>query len=293
MIAKNDRPYSAREIRLFARFPALARLYRWWSWLAYESRFPVFRQNALLSRAMARVAERNMREQVSDPALQRVLVPDYPIGGKRILISDDYYQTLGRDNVEVVTSGVARVTEDAIVTRDGRTLPVDVIILATGFESTSFLVPMKVEGLAGRALSAVWKDGAEAYLGMSVAGFPNFFMLYGPNTNLGHNSIIFMLECQVRYVMGCLRALAERGLAWIDVRPEVVRAYNARLQAVLERTVWARTDRSWYKRADGRITNNWSGTTAAYWWRTRRPDLAVYDVKTRASAAPGAVAKVA
>jgi cation diffusion facilitator CzcD-associated flavoprotein CzcO len=293
MIAKNDRTYSARELRLFRWFPALARLYRWWIWLAYESRFPVFRQNAFLSRAMTKVAEQNMREQVADPGLQRALLPDYPIGGKRILISDDYYQALGRENVEVVTSPIARVTENAIVTRDGRTAPADVIILATGFETTSFLVPMKIEGREGRSLNDAWKDGAEAYLGINVSGFPNFFMLYGPNTNLGHNSIIFMIECQVRYVMGCIRTLAERGLAYLDVRPDVMRAYNARLQAVLERSVWAKTGKSWYKRADGRITNNWSGTTAAYWWRTRRPDLRLYDVKARAESAPGRVAKVA
>jgi hypothetical protein len=126
-----------------------------------------------------------------------------------------------------------------------------------------------------------------------VSGFPNFFMLYGPNTNLGHNSIIFMIECQVGYVLGCVRALAARDLAWIDVRPEVMRAYNGRLQAALERTVWAKTGKSWYKRADGRITNNWSGSTVAYWWRTRRPDLEQYHAEARARGSATPVAKVA
>ena len=293
MIAKNDRTYSERAKQLFGRFPALARLYRWWIYLMYEHRFPVFRQNRLLSRAMAKVAEKGMRDAVADPELQRALVPDYPIGGKRILISDDYYQTLGRPNVEVITSPIARVTEDAIVTRDGRTLPADVIIVATGFESTSFLVPMKIEGLGGRALKDAWRDGAEAYLGMNVAGFPNFFMLYGPNTNLGHNSIIFMLECQVGYVLDCIRTLAGRDLAYIDVRPDVMRSYNERLQALLERTVWARTGKSWYKQADGRITNNWSSSTIAYWWRTRRPDLRLYHLKVRVGRADTVVANVA
>jgi hypothetical protein len=152
---------------------------------------------------------------------------------------------------------------------------------------------MKIEGLGGRSLNDAWKDGAEAYLGINVAGFPNFFMLYGPNTNLGHNSIIFMLECQVRYVMDCIRTLVARDLASLDVRPDAMAAYNARLQAVLERTVWARTGKSWYKRADGRITNNWSGTTAAYWWRTRRADLRAYRLTARAAAARAAIAKVA
>jgi cation diffusion facilitator CzcD-associated flavoprotein CzcO len=293
MIAKNDREYSEREKRLFSRFPGLARLYRWWIWLTYEMRFPVFRQNAFMSRAMTRVAEDNIREHVSDPELRRVLVPDYPIGGKRVLISDDYYQALGRNNVEVVTSEVDHVDASAIVTRDGRTLPADVIILATGFESTSFLAPMKIEGGAGNSLEELWKDGAEAYLGIVVAGFPNFFMIYGPNTNLGHNSILFMIECQVNYVMDCLRALEERDLASIDLRADVMRRFNQRLRAVLDRTVWARTGKSWYKRADGRITNNWSGTTLEYWWRTRRVDLGLFHQKVRASDREVAIARVA
>jgi len=225
--------------------------------------------------------------------LQRALRPDYPIGAKRILISDDYYQALGRKNVEVVTGAIERVTEDGIVTRDGRSVPAEVIIFATGFESTAFLVPMRIEGLEGRVLEEVWKDGAEAYLGVSVAGFPNFFMLYGPNTNLGHNSIIFMIECQVRYIMDCLRALAERDLAWLDVRADVMRRYNERLQAILARSVWTKVGKSWYKRADGRITNNWSGSTVEYWWRTRRADLRLYRLGARARETDAAVAKVA
>jgi cation diffusion facilitator CzcD-associated flavoprotein CzcO len=293
MIAKNDRAYGEREKRMYARLPLLARLYRWWLYFTYELRFPVIRQNVLLSRAATRMAEQNIRDHVKDPELQRALVPDYPIGGKRILISDDYYQALGRENVEVVTSPIERVSEDAIVTRDGRSRPVDVIILATGFESTAFLVPMRVEGLEGRVLEEVWKDGAEAYLGISVAGFPNFFMLYGPNTNLGHNSIIFMLECQVRYIMDCVRTLSARDLAYLDVRADVMRAYNHELRATLERSVWAKTGKSWYKRADGRITNNWSGTTVAYWWRTRRADLRLYNQRTRAKEVGRAVAQVA
>jgi cation diffusion facilitator CzcD-associated flavoprotein CzcO len=293
MIPRNDRAYSEREKRFFARSPRLARLYRWWLWSTYEQRFPVFRGNRVMSAMFRRFADKSMRETVPDPALQRALVPDYPVGGKRILISDDYYQALGRPNVEVVTDGIARLTEDAIVTRDGRARPVDVIIFGTGFQTTSFLVPMRIEGLGGRVLDDAWRDGAEAYLGINVAGFPNLFLLYGPNTNLGHNSIIFMLECQVHYVMECLRALRERDLASLDVRADVMRAYNERLQATLARTVWAQTARSWYKRADGRITNNWSGTTAEYWWKTRRVDLGAYVQQARARTSDAAVAKVA
>jgi cation diffusion facilitator CzcD-associated flavoprotein CzcO len=293
MIPRNDRAYTEREKRRFARSPRFARLYRWWLWLTYEQRFPVFRGDRFMSAMFRRMAGKSLREIVPDPELQRALVPDYPVGGKRILISDDYYQTLAQDNVEVVTDPIARLSEDGIVTRDGRTRPVDVVIFGTGFQTTTFLVPMRIEGHGGRLLEETWKDGAEAYLGINVAGFPNFFMLYGPNTNLGHNSIIFMLECQVHYVMECLRALRERNLAWLDVRADVMRAYNERLQARLARTVWAKTERSWYKRADGRITNNWCSTTAAYWWKTRRVDLGSYVQKSRARTADAVIAKVA
>ncbi len=273
MIPKFDRAYSAAEHERFARFPWLARLYRWWIWLAHESRFPVFRQNRFLSRRFERWALRWMRSQVADPELRQALTPDYPIGGKRILISDDYYPTLGRENVHVVTTEIDRITRDGVVTRDGKHHPVDALVFATGFESTRFLAPMKLEGPGGRPLDDAWKEGAEAYLGMTVSGFPNFFMMYGPNTNLGHNSIIFMIECQTHYIVECLRHMDRDGLKSIDVRAEVMASFNEHLQKELERTVWTRTDHSWYKTKRGRITNNWSGTTTEYWWKTRRPDL--------------------
>ncbi len=277
MLPKLDRPYTDAERRRFARFPWLAKLYRWAIWLRFEIRFPVFRRNAFLSRRVGGLAERAMRAQVADPELQEKLLPDYPVGGKRILISDDYYPALQRDDVELVTEGIERFTERGVVTRDGRERDVDAVILATGFESTSFLAPMQIQGLDNTALETEWKDGARAYLGMCVAGFPNFFMMYGPNTNLGHNSIIFMIECQTRYVVDCIERLRERGLRWVDVKREVMEAYDARIQRELSETAWAATGKSWYKTEDGRITNNWSGTTVRYWWNTRRADLSVFD----------------
>jgi cation diffusion facilitator CzcD-associated flavoprotein CzcO len=195
--------------------------------------------------------------------------------------------------VTVVTNAIDHVNADAIVTTDGRTLPADVIIVATGFESTSFLAPMRIEGLGGRNLNEAWQHGAEAYLGLALAGFPNFFMLYGPNTNLGHNSILFMLECQVNYIVQCIVALMARDLKYLDVRPEVMREYNARLQGLLESSVWATTNRSWYKQADGRITNNWSGTTIEYWWRTRHVDFSAYRAVPRESAGETPAAEAA
>jgi cation diffusion facilitator CzcD-associated flavoprotein CzcO len=284
MLPRGDRAYTEREKRRFTRFPWLARLYRWWIWMAHELRFPVFRQNKVLARSVERAARQYIETEIPDPALRAALVPDYPVGGKRLLISDDYYPTLRRENVELVTTDIDHFEEDGLVLRDGRHLRVDAVVFATGFQSTAFLAPMAIEGRGGRSLEREWQRGARAYLGLTVAGFPNFFMMYGPNTNLGHNSIIFMLECQASYVMDCLRQMDARGLAWIDLRPEVLERYNADIQRELARTAWAATGKSCYKTADGTITNNWPGTTARYWWATRRADLTLYDVAATAAA---------
>ncbi len=292
MLPRGDRAYTKLEKWLFTHVPGLARLYRFWIWLLLELRFPLFLGNRHFAAVTRRVAEKYIRETVKDPKLQEELVPDYPIGGKRILISDDYYQTLNRDNVRVVTSPIDRVTENGVVTRDGETHEADVLIFATGFESTSFLAPIEIEGLGGRSLHAEWSEGARAYRGMTVAGFPNFFMMYGPNTNLGHNSILFMIECQTRYIMQAIRLLMERDLAWLDVKQEAMDAYDEQIQLELARTVWAATPRSWYKIESGRVTNNWSGSTVRYWWTTRRFDAESYHLQAKpaAEAEPARVA---
>ena len=281
MLPRNDRAYTEREKARLARYPALARLYRWWVWAMLEMRFPLFRRNRLLARLVEAAARKHIQETVRDERLRRLLVPDYPVGAKRILISDDYYQALGRPNVSVVATAIERLTEAGIRTVDGADHPADAVILATGFESTSFLAPMRVEGLGGRSLADDWCDGARAFHGITVAGYPNFFTMYGPNTNLGHNSILFMIECQASYIVQAIERLAEQDLAWLDVRPEAMAAYDRKTQAELARTVWSDTPRSWYKTAAGRITNNWSGTTTRYWWTTRRFDVEAYRAQPR------------
>jgi cation diffusion facilitator CzcD-associated flavoprotein CzcO len=140
---------------------------------------------------------------------------------------------------------------------------------------------MAISGLGQRSLEAEWKDGAEAYLGISVTGFPNFFLMYGPNTNLGHNSIIFMIECQAGYIVRCVQEIFGRNLKYLDLQRDTMNAYNERLQGELRRTAWAATDHSWYKTEDGKITNNWSGTTARYWWLTRKVEFNRYHREAR------------
>ncbi len=277
IIPRGDRPYTEAEKRRFTRFPWLAKLYRWMIWGRQELMFPVILGNPRVARRFERAARQNIADHVSDPELRAVLTPDYPIGGKRILIHDDYYPALERENVSLVTSPIDHADAEGLVTADGQRHAFDVLIFATGFETNSFLAPMAIQGLDGRILEDEWKNGAEAYLGITVAGFPNFFMMYGPNTNLGHNSIIFMIECQANYIARCIEALHRRGLRYLDLRRQAMREFNRRLHARLAKTAWARTGKSWYKTAEGRITNNWSGTTTSYWWRTRRPDLDAYE----------------
>jgi cation diffusion facilitator CzcD-associated flavoprotein CzcO len=286
VIPRNDRAYTEREKRAFARVPGLERLLRWWIYWLLELRFIGFTDGTWISRKLRQAALAYLEASIHDPGLREVLTPDYPVGCKRILISDDYYPSLARDNVEIVTSPIERFTRDAIVTRDGRTRPIDTVVFGTGFESTSFLAPLDVEGRDGRKLSEAWREGAEAYLGITVAGFPNLFLLYGPNTNLGHNSILFMIECQVRYALHCIRELVRRDLSWLDVRRDVMDRYNAEIQEALRRTVWSASCGSWYKTPSGRITNNWKGFTVEYWWRTRRPRPSDFEVRPRGGAPP-------
>jgi 4-hydroxyacetophenone monooxygenase len=221
-----------------------------------------------------------LRQQVGDdPELLAKVVPSYPPFGKRMLQDNgSWLSTLRRQNVELVTERIARITPKGIVCEDGREHPADVIVFATGFHATRFLWPMRVRGRDGIDLSEYWGDDPKAYLGITMPGFPNLFCLYGPSTNLAHaGSIIFHSECQVRYVMGCIRALLERGASTLDCRPEVCDAYHERLEAALARTVWAHPGMSnWYKNARGKVVATSPWRLVDYWRWTREPDLADY-----------------
>ncbi len=276
VVPRGDYAYSERAKRIFRSYPWLLKLYRWYFYWQLEKNFLAFGGEGRIARTFEKGARAWLESAIPDPKLREALTPDYRVGCKRILIDDDFYPALARPNVAVETSEISRITRDGIETKNGVTHPVDAIILATGFATTTFLAPMQIEGVGGLKLEELWGPGAEAHLGLCVSGFPNFFMMYGPNTNLGHNSIIFMLECQTNYIVDCLRQMRERGLAAIDVRRSAMQDFNAKLQRELAGTVWARTDHSWYKTKSGRITNNWSGSTLRYWWETRRADLNAY-----------------
>ena len=276
VIPKPDKPYREWQKRLFARLPWVQRLSRGYVWLRLESFIGAFTKARWLGRPYTWAYRRRLEREVPDRALRERLVPDYPLGCKRVLISDDWLPTLLRPNVDLVTDAIRELSENGVVTADGKEHPADAVILATGFDANDFLAPMRIRGLGGRELDEAWRDGAQAYLGLAVSGFPNMFMLYGPNTNLGAGSIIYMLESQARYVVGAVRALARSGVRWMDVREHVQGKFNAEIQSRLSDSVWTAGCTSWYRTESGKVTNNWPGFTLEYRRRTRRPELADY-----------------
>ena len=275
---RGDRPYGAIERFLFRHLPGYARLHRALIYLQRESLYPGFQPGSLAARYLDRLVRRVLAKQVKDPELRARLTPDYPPGCKRIIVSDDFLPTLERDNVVLETGAIARITPTGIVTEDGANHELDVIVYGTGFRSTEFVDPIEVTGAAGITLRKQWADGAEAYCGTTVAGFPNMFILYGPNTNLGHNSIIFMVEQQVEHMMRLVEALFRRGLRSVGVRPAVMAAYNRELQAELGSSVWKAGCRNWYMTDRGRITNNWPHSTIAWRRRARRVRLEDFEL---------------
>jgi 4-hydroxyacetophenone monooxygenase len=231
-----------------------------------------------LNEQMRVLFTRYLREQVGDdPELLAKVVPPYPPFGKRMLQDNgSWLAALKQENVELVTDGIAEITQDAVVCANGERHPVDVIVFATGFHANKFLWPMQIVGRDGALLSERWGEDPRAYLGITVPGFPNLFCLYGPATNLAHaGSIIFHAECQMRYVMGCLKALLENGCATLECRQDVHDAYNERLDQALARTVWSHPGmNSWYKNAKGRVTTTSPWRLLDYWRWTKVPDLA-------------------
>jgi cation diffusion facilitator CzcD-associated flavoprotein CzcO len=268
------------EKRLLRRVPAAQKALRTAIYWGAEGGILGLAYDPRLVKPVESLARRHIKSQVKDPELRSKLTPDYRLGCKRILGSDDYYPALTQPNAEVVTNPIARVRKNAIVTDDGTVREVDTIIFGTGFHVTDNPMMEMVRGRDGRSLADVWKGSPQAYLGMTVPGFPNGFLMVGPNTGLGNNSIVFMIEAQVRYILGALKAMDEHGLAAIDVRPEVHRAFQDEVQERMPGSVW--TDggcRSWYLDQNGRNSTLWPDFTWRYALRTRH--FALDDYRAR------------
>ncbi len=239
-----------------------------------------------MMKALQRIARRHMEKQVADPELRAKLTPSYVMGCKRILPSNDWYPALQQPNVELVTDGIREIRPEGIVTADGRLHEVDTIVLATGFKVTDISLAHRIRDANGVSMADSWKGSPQAYLGTSVAGFPNLFFVTGPNTGLGHNSLLFMIEAQLSYVLDALRQMRRRGATRIEVRRDAVEAYNAYIQRRLVRSVWNTGGcSSWYLDATGRNTTIWPYFTWRYWQKTRRFDPAPYVLTNGASPA--------
>ncbi|MGK2741548.1 flavin-containing monooxygenase [Tepidicaulis sp. LMO-SS28] len=278
VLPRPQREFYGWERALYKAVPWLMNIQRWKIYWFGELLFRAFHHSGDKIKEMA-IEE--MELYVTDPVKKQKLTPDYEPGCKRVLFANDWWPAMGKDHVDVVTEAIAEIEPHGIRTNDGKLHEFDVIIYGTGFDTTHFLGPMNVTGLAGRALQKEWSTGAEAVYGMTVNGFPNFFMLYGPNTNLGHNSIIFMIECQANYIRQCAEKLRQDDLLYMDVKKEVQDAWNERVQHDNANSVYASGCTSWYKTESGKVTNNWANYTFKYWWHTRRPDFTEYTLRAR------------
>ncbi len=270
VIPKWDVGYRRASREVFARVPGAQAAARLGMWSFFEAAIPGLLGREALLAPLAWSGKALLRRQVRDPELRAKLAPKDVIGCKRLLISSDWYRAIAQPNVALVTDGVREITASGVVTEDGTEREVDTIILGTGFRSHDFVAPMEIVGLGGRDLNEAWAAGARAYLGTAVPGFPNLFLMYGPNTNLGAGSIIYMLECQMRYVLDAVRALDRHAPAYLDVRPEALDAFDRELQDRLAGTVWATGCASWYVDESGRNANNWPGLQLEYRRRTHR-----------------------
>ncbi|MEV4171740.1 NAD(P)/FAD-dependent oxidoreductase [Nonomuraea sp. NPDC049709] len=265
--------------RRFLHLPGAARTLRGGIYWALESRALGFAVDPRLMRVHEQLALRHLRAQVPDPGLRRALTPDYLIGCKRILVSSDYYPALTRDNVTLVTDGITEIRQRSLVDAAGVEHEADAIVYGTGFKVVDALADQRITGRDGLRIQDAWKNGVEAYYGIAASGFPNLFFLLGPNTGLGHNSVVFMIESQVRYVIECLRLLSRTQARAVDVTPGAQRAFNDRLRERLNPLVWnAGGCRSWYLDENGVNRTIWPGFTFEYWARTRKVQPGAFEL---------------
>jgi len=277
VLPHGERPITAVERFAYRRLPALQRIVRAGIYWSREALVPALVHRPALTKVIERIARRHIASQVADPALRERLTPDYTIGCKRILPSNDWYPAITQPNVDIVFGGLTEVRPEGVVGPDGELHEVDTIIFATGFHVTDMPLAKLVRGREGRTLAELWQGSPQAYRGVTMAGFPNMFWLVGPNTGLGHNSIVFMIEAQLAYVMDALRTAEAVGATRIEVRPEAQSAYNERLQARMPGTVWNSGGcASWYIDENGRNSTIWPDFTWRFWTENRRFDPANY-----------------
>ena len=238
----------------------------------------VFLDNERLSKLGERMSLAHLKAQVKDPALREKLTPHFQFGCKRILISDDYWSSFERENVALVTDPIEEIRTDGIMTTDGAFRAVDAIILATGFALGLATAPFTVVGRGGKTLDDAWKDGAVAYKGMTVSGFPNWFTLMGPNTGPGHTSVLVFTESQISHTLEAIQKIRDEGLRFVDVKQEALDRYNVGIQDRMKHMVWSSGCNSWYLSPDGSNHSLYPGFAAEYAVRARHWKASDYEI---------------
>jgi cation diffusion facilitator CzcD-associated flavoprotein CzcO len=266
VMPRHDRDYTRLEKLAFRYLPGVQRAYRTGIYWARECFVPAFTWQPKLAAPAKRAALKNIERGISDPELREKVTPDFQIGCKRILISNTYYPTLARDDVELVTDAITEVTPTGIVTADGTHREIDALVVATGFFTTDQPIAHHIKGRGGRTLADAWEGtGMVAYKGTTINGFPNLFQLVGPNTGLGHSSMVFVIESQIAYLLSALEKMGEGGIRTVEPRAEKVRSWSDDLQRRMRRTVWNTGGcASWYLDEHGNNTILWPRTTFTF-----------------------------
>jgi cyclohexanone monooxygenase len=281
VIPRNDRRYPRLERLALRHVPALSRLYRTGIYWAHEGYVPAFTWQPRLGAPAQKAASLNIQKAIKDPELRAKVTPTFQFGCKRVLRSNTYYPALASENVDLVTDPISRITPRGVTTVDRVEHPVDVIVVATGFWTTELPIAERIVGREGRTLSEAWSaSGMSAYKGTTVHGFPNLFMMTGPNTGQGHTSVVFVIESQVAYLRDALRTMREQGYAAVEPRADAQRRWNADVQRRMRRTVWNTGGcSSWYLDTHGRNTVLWPKATFTFRRKLARFDADAYDVQ--------------
>ena len=280
MLPKQDRAYKEWEKKLVARLPILLKIYRLKIWLLGGALFLLMQKGrTLLRKFYQRQTVNYIKEHIKDPEMVKALTPTYPLGAKRVLFSDTYYPALAQPNVTLLPGGVQEITKSGVVAGDGTSYEVDILVYSTGFKTNPFLLGLDIQGKNGISIKEQWKDGPINYLGMTIHEFPNLFIMYGPNTNLGHNSIILMSEAQANYITQCIQKLENNNWKSIEVKAATMQTYHQTTQDRLKDMIWTSVEDSWYRSANGNIPNNYPGRTMEYIRVTKEVDFDSYNME--------------
>lgn len=278
VLPKPNRKISALEQSLFRSFPILQKAYRAFYYVKLEIRTLVFVYKPESLGFFEYYFSRHLKKQVKDPVLRKKLTPDTKLGCKRVLLSNDYYPALAQTNAHVCTDGIKEVTADSVVDSHGEKHKVDAIVFGTGFKAGDSYSAIDIQGTGGQSLNEAWKDGAKTYAGISVNGFPNFYMMMGPNTGLSHNSFVYMIESQTRYILDAIKKTSSNNWKSVDVKPASQEGFVQQVQEQSKGSVWVTGCQNWYLDEQGRNWALWPGFTFQYRHDVRRFDAAQYSI---------------